>query len=487
MVRGFLRIVLHPTKRFCLSHTREISFIHRRDRSIMYTVELIPEGGTGDAPVQLQNGENVIGRGPLMRIADKKISRNHAKIQVDSDSGKVSFVQHALGRSFVDGKPINASETVELRPGSVISLLQHDHTYRIRISQTLKRAPSSAASESEDNTAKKAKLESNTANAASTVEETPWKGLAFPFLATGMLQFELNRAIKVASKALSDFFQAHTDPRLRLVLVEEDNALRETLEKDLVITDKRLTISKDDITAINSGPVSCCAAAIEATWRLKPVGNTSSKRIYKAAGPAAFDKMVKDAQFNPAETGRAYCIEVPAGLSLRTEHHFTHVVLVVSPNMNPQRPDCLDNDYAKGEELLASAYKNMLEQYYAIVADSEGSQDTPKAPVPQETAGASPETSAFDVLIKASREGTSAHPTPQKQASTSTRTHGGSWMNALYDYVKHPERYPDAVVKADPDAVIVKDKFPKARDHFLVIPTRAVETIGQLTLADMPM
>jgi len=44
------------------------------------------------------------------------------------------------------------------------------------------------------------------------------------------------------------------------------------------------------------------------------------------------------------------------------------------------------------------------------------------------------------------------------------------WKGALLDYIKHPERFPDQVIRSTPNAVLIKDSFPKATVHLLLLP-----------------
>lgn len=44
------------------------------------------------------------------------------------------------------------------------------------------------------------------------------------------------------------------------------------------------------------------------------------------------------------------------------------------------------------------------------------------------------------------------------------------WKGALLDYIKHPERFPDQVLRATPNTILIKDSFPKATVHLLLLP-----------------
>jgi len=46
----------------------------------------------------------------------------------------------------------------------------------------------------------------------------------------------------------------------------------------------------------------------------------------------------------------------------------------------------------------------------------------------------------------------------------------GVWRGALIEYITHPERFPDQVLRVTPDTVLIKDAFPKATIHLLLLP-----------------
>ena len=50
------------------------------------------------------------------------------------------------------------------------------------------------------------------------------------------------------------------------------------------------------------------------------------------------------------------------------------------------------------------------------------------------------------------------------------------WAKALYSYVEHPEQHAESVVWSDAKFVVVRDKFPTARVHLLVLPRPAPDT-----------
>jgi aprataxin len=55
-------------------------------------------------------------------------------------------------------------------------------------------------------------------------------------------------------------------------------------------------------------------------------------------------------------------------------------------------------------------------------------------------------------------------------ASKASQVIRGVWRGALIEYIEHPERFPNEVVRVTPHTVLIKDKFPKATIHLLLLP-----------------
>ncbi|EGD73931.1 hypothetical protein PTSG_12341 [Salpingoeca rosetta] len=58
------------------------------------------------------------------------------------------------------------------------------------------------------------------------------------------------------------------------------------------------------------------------------------------------------------------------------------------------------------------------------------------------------------------------------------------WANALTELVRHPERHADDIVYETVDTLVINDKYPKARYHFLVLPKRVITDLTCLTRHD---
>ena len=80
----------------------------------------------------------ILGRGPLMKIADTKISRNHAKIVFDNDKKSLVFINTGKKPCYIKQKKENEEfsfvekdESVEIFDGSIIGLLPDQYIYEI--------------------------------------------------------------------------------------------------------------------------------------------------------------------------------------------------------------------------------------------------------------------------------------------------------------------------------------------------------------------
>ncbi|KAK4126407.1 HIT-like protein, partial [Parathielavia appendiculata] len=59
---------------------------------------------------------------------------------------------------------------------------------------------------------------------------------------------------------------------------------------------------------------------------------------------------------------------------------------------------------------------------------------------------------------------------PQSLASKASQVIRGVWRGALIEYIEHPERFPDQVLRVTDKTVLIKDAFPKATIHLLLLP-----------------
>jgi aprataxin len=171
-----------------------------------------------------------------------------------------------------------------------------------------------------------------------------------------------------------------------------------------------------------------------------------------------------------------------AACPLTQQQGTQYVVHCLGPNMNPRRPDCLDGDYAAGAKVLAQAYDAALaffakETGLRTADDSaqgdggNGKRARGDATAAGDSAGDDKRAKPGGTIASFFKPGSSSSSSaaPSAAPSAPTGRAGGGWANGLRRYLTNPEEFGDAVVTAGPRAVVIRDKFPKARHHYLVV------------------
>ncbi|GAQ88162.1 hypothetical protein KFL_004050070 [Klebsormidium nitens] len=203
--------------------------------------------------------------------------------------------------------------------------------------------------------------------------------LAFPSISTADFMFDHERAADVIVDEVSAFLE-RTRADLHLMLVDlsgESDIVRRVRgaaeRKGLDFgAGKRFEIRGADITKLRTGGAPESQVLANATnWRLKPGGGGVNASIYSAAG-RAFVQATK-AQGESLAPGAALPVELPPASPLRSQEGVTHVIHVLGPNMNPQRPNCLNGDYEAGVRLLRQAYRALFETFSSL-ASGRGSE-----------------------------------------------------------------------------------------------------------------
>lgn len=193
--------------------------------------------------------------------------------------------------------------------------------------------------------------------------------------------------------------------------------------------------------------------------RLKPGGGGVNAAIFAAAGPA-LEAATKE-RAKSVNPGKAVVVPLPSTSSLFVREGITHVIHVLGPNMNPQRPNCLNNDYTKGCEILREAYSSLFEGFASIVkADhkNKGGETVYDSERTKKNKGNRDEFES-DVVDNRNKKG----------SSRTEKTDGGtgkpwsSWAQALYQIAMNPERHKNDLIEILEDAVVVNDIYPKVR------------------------
>ncbi|KAH6634804.1 hypothetical protein B0J18DRAFT_461954 [Chaetomium sp. MPI-SDFR-AT-0129] len=104
--------------------------------------------------------------------------------------------------------------------------------------------------------------------------------------------------------------------------------------------------------------------------------------------------------------------------------------------------------------------------YHPAQAKSENSTSTENPPSKSKTASTR---NAFTELM-APKPKAPVSQQPQSLANKASQVIRGRWRGALVEYIDHPERFPNEVLRVTTNTVLIKDAFPKATVHLLLLP-----------------
>lgn len=338
--------------------------------------------------------------------------------------------------------------------------------------------------------------------------------LAFPSISTADFQFNLEKASEIIIEKVEEFVKIIGNARLVLVDLSSGSkilSLVRTKASKKNIDPKKFRTFVGDITRLHSeGGLHCNVLANAANWRLKPGGGGVNAAIYNAAGPD-LDTATKE-RAGSLTPGKAVAVPLSTTSPLFNREGVTHVIHVLGPNMNPQRPNCLNNDYIKGCKILGDAYSSLFESFASIIRTQD---KVFTASNEKENSGESElhdhdnqhhvnQFSNFDQKVKREGDhesernkkskgsrnelgrdcmdsmGRKDNPTGEKTSRSMSRG-WSSWAQALYNIAMHPEKHKNDVLEISDDVVVLNDTYPKAERHLLVL----ARTDGLDRLADV--
>ncbi|KAL2630199.1 hypothetical protein R1flu_014885 [Riccia fluitans] len=360
--------------------------------------------------------------------------------------------------------------------------------------------------------------------------------LAFPSISTADFKFDHEKAATVLVESVSEFQLKYPISGLKLVLVDLSSkshmlslVKRKASEKGL--DGDRFSTFAGDITKLrSSGGPPCNVITNAANWRLKPGGGGVNAAIYKAAGPE-FEQATKKVA-STVQPGTSIVVQVPESSVLRNQEGVTHVIHVLGPNMNPQRPNCLSNDYIEGCKILRNAYSSLFENFATVAQVKPVVADSGLRKVGTRNFNTGPKLNAFQVLMQASKRKGEMGDTASKrekgekvrvvedgvaclrgehaeggqpslpsdagshQGSTLAEIQGNNsvgqqvrkkvdrkwdhWSLALYKIALHPDDAPskNSLLEVTDSAVVMEDLYPKAKRHLLVVSrTQELDTV----------
>ncbi|CAI9097274.1 OLC1v1033664C3 [Oldenlandia corymbosa var. corymbosa] len=362
-----------------------------------------------------------------------------------------------------------------------------------------------------------ANSESATLSGIISVDSVPT--LAFPSLSTADFHFNLEKASDIIVEKVGEFVTKLGNARLVLVDLSHGSKILSLVRSKAAqknIDPNKFFTFVGDITRLYSGGGLCCNVIANASnWRLKPGGGGVNAAIYSAAGPE-LESATKEIAASLAP-GKALIVPLPSTSPLSVKERVTHVIHVLGPNMNPQRPNYLNNDYVKGCKILREAYSSLFESFAAILRTKKslpqesneislGSQNPlgrncfdSDQKVKREAVDECEMNKKSKSLLKEVRHhvshtvdqkanfetekperlegilgktGTYAKHSGDKRDSrdeTGSKKVWGSWSQALYQIAMHPEKHSKDVIQILDDIVVLNDLYPKARKHLLVL------------------
>ncbi|GAB4857357.1 hypothetical protein Ancab_015265 [Ancistrocladus abbreviatus] len=327
--------------------------------------------------------------------------------------------------------------------------------------------------------------------------------LAFPSISTADFQFNHEKASEIIVETVVRYVNKLGNARLVLVdLTQKSNILSlvkaKAAQKD--IDPNRFFTFVGDITRLYSvGGLRCNVIANAANWRLKAGGGGVNAAIFSAGGPML--EIATKEQAKSLSPGRAVVVLLPSTSPLFSREGVTHVIHVLGPNMNPQRPNYLNNNYDEGCKILREAYSSLFEGFLSIItrtqpmlAQGKGKGLQYEQPELQEHTERRQGNQIFSDQ-KMKREGIYEAEANKKSkglkydvGSVNSDSRGqkehqgipkidcgpakawGSWAQALYDIAMHPEKCKRDLLEINGDDIIIlNDRYPKAKKHVLVL------------------
>ncbi|PRQ42887.1 putative adenylylsulfatase [Rosa chinensis] len=322
--------------------------------------------------------------------------------------------------------------------------------------------------------------------------------LAFPSISTADFQFDLEKASDIIVEKVAEFVNKLGNARLVLVDLTHKSKILSLVRAKASqknIDSKRFFTFVGDITKLHSeGGLCCNVIANAANWRLKPGGGGVNAAIFNAGGPAL--EVATKEQAKSLYPGNAVVVPLPSTSPLFCREGVTHVIHVLGPNMNPQRPNYLDNDYSKGCKILHDTYTSLFEGFASIVRTQKkvfkGSFGNLRLKLPEskDHSESGPTNHSTNTYQKIKREdlhesernkrskGDQAEAENDSDSNASkSNLHSdgsknkswGTWAQAVYNIAMHPEKQRDVVLEISDDVVVLNDLYPKAQKHLLVV------------------
>ncbi|ORX86767.1 HIT-like protein [Anaeromyces robustus] len=180
-----------------------------------------------------------------------------------------------------------------------------------------------------------------------------------------------------------------------------------------------------------------------------------SQKIQKLIGTDSIEK-VKE-QNKSATPNTCYFIDIPKNSKLYSLNKVKKIILINTPNMNPQRPNQVEEDKALIE--LKNSFNNVFKEFINIVNNNK--------------------------FLNYFKKPNSIETNTNKKIES--KTGNTSWSDGLLLYVRHPEQYKSSIYKSFDKFIVIYDKYPKAKYHLLIIPKENIKNIYHLNKSHIPL
>jgi aprataxin len=104
------------------------------------------------------------------------------------------------------------------------------------------------------------------------------------------------------------------------------------------------------------------------------MGKSGPQHELAIAAGKEFENVTKELYPFPVTVGSCYPVPLNDVKSSLWTNHCRFILHCLGPNFNPAKPDCLNGDYSKGNELLKNLYSSMLNTFY-VLATTSGSNN----------------------------------------------------------------------------------------------------------------
>ncbi|GJN31161.1 hypothetical protein PR202_gb19524 [Eleusine coracana subsp. coracana] len=298
--------------------------------------------------------------------------------------------------------------------------------------------------------------------------------LAFPSISTADFQFDLDRASDIIVDTVADCLQKFDNIRLVLVDLSKKSRIlslvKDKAAKKSIDSSKFFTFVGDITQLRSKGSLQCNVIANAANWRLKPGGGGVNAAIFNAAGEA-----LQHATKECADTlrpGNSVVVPVPLTSPLRQQEAVTHndqpvSVKSASGDSKMKREGGHESERMKKHKLIQPILTKQQHECTGSSApnyrgNSVGSSDAPNQ----------------------------ATKADNKKSGVVTSKSWGTWAQSLYELAMHPDKYKnsDSILEVSDEFVVLKDLYPKAKKHVLVISrTNGLDSLADVKKEHLPL